>query len=542
MKGDTSTDDFDENEATDPVVIKDGTTYKMWYEGDKNCDPCLTQIGYATAPAYPGAYLAINKMMVSTYNTDNTPGGMNTIVFFVPEGPGPLDFNDLKVDGPGEFSHTFTNSELWNHQGNQIPFFKTSGMPAAGTYTYTANSNNGLTASNSLNFTNPTTIPVYGTGSGAGELDMQIMVGSTAHYNQSYIGTTTPTFRFKPAGGTDKYYRVMVFDFKNKWTVWLSELIPGTDAAGGYIDIAVPANVFVPDAPYRWRVEIFDTSDIWTAHNRSVNEFQNFYTGTQDTTGSLGFIDWTAFRSHRDILKGDQTHFGFKIINLAPWDIDLSGGKFSVLNPDGGIFFNFYPFNNAQSGASTFYYWGAVGYIAADASSTGYEFVATENTNFYSESENRLYQDVDTLPMVTREDMLLNDNVYLANTTPTLSWKSKGAGYKYRVAVFTWSGTEILFSSFQDGLPAGQIMSETIPYGTLREYNPYSWWVEVFDTNEYSRTRSNRLTFQTGSLLDLSVFAADFGRNDCSGDCEGDFEPDADVDGFDLSIFAANFE
>jgi hypothetical protein len=40
---------------------------------------------------------------------------------------------------------------------------------------------------------------------------------------------------------------------------------------------------------------------------------------------------------------------------------------------------------------------------------------------------------------------------------------------------------------------------------------------------------------------DLAVFAADFGRTDCSGDCEGDFDTDNDVDGSDLAVFAADF-
>jgi hypothetical protein len=42
---------------------------------------------------------------------------------------------------------------------------------------------------------------------------------------------------------------------------------------------------------------------------------------------------------------------------------------------------------------------------------------------------------------------------------------------------------------------------------------------------------------------DLSVFAADFGRTDCGtgSPCEGDFEPDGDVDGSDLATFAADF-
>jgi hypothetical protein len=40
---------------------------------------------------------------------------------------------------------------------------------------------------------------------------------------------------------------------------------------------------------------------------------------------------------------------------------------------------------------------------------------------------------------------------------------------------------------------------------------------------------------------DLAVFAADFGRTDCSADCEGDFDNDGDVDGSDLAVFAADF-
>ena len=39
---------------------------------------------------------------------------------------------------------------------------------------------------------------------------------------------------------------------------------------------------------------------------------------------------------------------------------------------------------------------------------------------------------------------------------------------------------------------------------------------------------------------DLAVFAADFGRTDCSNDCEGDFNSDDDVDGSDLAVFVSD--
>ena len=43
--------------------------------------------------------------------------------------------------------------------------------------------------------------------------------------------------------------------------------------------------------------------------------------------------------------------------------------------------------------------------------------------------------------------------------------------------------------------------------------------------------------------IDLSVFAADFGRTNCDvGDvCEGEFDYDNDVDGYNLFVFAADF-
>ena len=42
---------------------------------------------------------------------------------------------------------------------------------------------------------------------------------------------------------------------------------------------------------------------------------------------------------------------------------------------------------------------------------------------------------------------------------------------------------------------------------------------------------------------DLAVFAADFGRTDCSDrdPCEGDFDCDGDADGSDLALFASDF-
>ena len=80
-------------------------------------------------------------------------------------------------------------------------------------------------------------------------------------------------------------------------------------------------------------------------------------------------------------------------------------------------------------------------------------------------------------------------------------------------------------------------------------------WSLSYDEYVDADTKSVRLTYQKpcegdfepadGDVdgSDLAVFAADFGRTDCTTGpaCEGDFDSDGDVDGSDLAVFAADF-
>ena len=503
MEGDQSTDDFDEFGAFDPAVIKDGNIYKMWYTGNKDCVAvppddwqCLRQIGYATAPVYPGSYEAIEQMSVSSVNT---PGGMKIRLAVIPGGAGPLDINELKVAGPNSFTFTFTDSNFGNYAGTQFPKASFPVSPVnSGTYTFSVKTNNGLSASDSLVLSStPIAVPDEG-GSG---LDMKIKVGSDAFvYNNAYIDTTTPNFWWKPSLGTGYYYRVQVKDWNKNYLVYDSGPIPGTAEVDGYIDIFnFPAGVLAPNAPYCWHVVVLDSADTWTAFNQSVSVWQNFYTGTK---GTADFIDWAKFRSQRDYNGGDRSAFGFKVINLAPWDIDVSTRNFSVINQDSSLYFDFSPNpgNNPQTkDPSDFYYWASVGDgIPADATTPGYTFVVTD-MSANSDSLARTFQYVD-LPRVSRKDMLPQDNAYLTNTTPTLAWVSKGAAYRYRIRIQSWNGKYFYYTSpYINGLAAGQTMSVDIAPQTLKEYSPYFWWLEVSDTNKNSRTRSQRLAFMTGA-------------------------------------------
>ena len=62
------------------------------------------------------------------------------------------------------------------------------------------------------------------------------------------------------------------------------------------------------------------------------------------------------------------------------------------------------------------------------------------------------------------------------------------------------------------------------------------------DHTPYCRSDFNRDGMV--DIIDLKIFAQDFGRSDCyvTGDCEGDFFYDGDVDGDDLRIFASEYK
>jgi subtilisin family serine protease len=86
-----------------------------------------------------------------------------------------------------------------------------------------------------------------------------------------------------------------------------------------------------------------------------------------------------------------------------------------------------------------------------------------------------------------------------------------------------------------------------------------SWAIDLGNTGKDNLYGSGRLDLGTGPPgdpcegdfdfdgdvdgSDLAIFAADFGRTNCSpaDPCEGDFDGDGDVDGSDLAVFAADF-
>ncbi len=108
----------------------------------------------------------------------------------------------------------------------------------------------------------------------------------------------------------------------------------------------------------------------------------------------------------------------------------------------------------------------------------------------------------------------LADRIYI--TVPLESLGNPTGEAKLFVQTASWGGGPILLPN--DDLPNNGLIRVNL-----------SFCLGDFDND------------QDVDGVDLSTFAADFGRTDCTDDCEGDFDGDGDVDGMDLSTFAADF-
>jgi predicted GH43/DUF377 family glycosyl hydrolase len=507
--------DFDEDGALHSMVVKDGNTYKMWYAGDEYGG--TTQIGYATSQAYPGDHLEINDMIASSLQTHN---GLYILTAFIPEGPSPLDINELKVTGPDGSSYTFSDWDIQNFMGRQFPGHKElMETVSSGEYTFSVKANNGQSAQNTLNLTTSLIdVPQDGTT----HLDRRVNDNTS---DKVYAGNTTPTFKWKPCVGTEYYYRVRIINWKKRAVWWLSNPDIGTNTDGeGYMSATPPDGILKENTPYHWQMEVLDTDNVWSAHNRSRSSLYQFYTGTK--SGSSDFMrddkGKAGFRSERSF-KGDRGVFRAIVWNLAPWDIELdpgTGNQFRMDGPGTDFDYDFNPDNDAKTtDPLPFMYSKALWGFPPDGD---YVFQVYEDGTGNNETATKSFTGDNTLPRVSKDEMHHEDvvgridNAYLPYTDPDLFWKSKGTDYKYRVMVHDWTRRRLVWSSnFIDGAPEGNEMSVSV-CDVLKEHSPYRWWVDVYDTNKNNRTRSQWLSFMTGEGEELNP-APDIKANGLDG-------------------------
>jgi hypothetical protein len=506
-----STGSFDEDGVLDPMVLKDGNTYKMWYAGDSNCaaGPCDTEIGYATSQAYQGSQPAINNMAVASVNSTS---GMNIMFYFVPEGPGPLDINEIKVEGPNNFSYTFSDWEVMNINGYQFPLklLEAPGGVDTGQYTFTVKTNNGQTASNSVTLGGAALAAINETS-----LDRAVNDGTWNTSEQVYINpTATPQFRWKPYLGDDKYYRVIVFDWRYR-AVWYSPTpqLGSTKSGDGYMYAQLPFELLKYNTPYHWAVEVLDTNNLWSAHNRTRSDWRDLYTGTRDEEEPYDFLMFAGLVSSRSFRDGNQSLQWAGVWNLAPWDIDITTNIFRVKNEDASEFYAFSLDKDAfTNDPFPFMYNAWKNGIPPDTVGSGYEFYVSDGTN--SESMFRTFADNDHQKRTIKDEMSPADNAYLSDNEPIFTWKSKGPAYWHRLIISDWNYRRVAYrTDYLKGTAEGNVMSIQVPRGTLKGYSPYRWFVDVQDDNGSgtapgnNRTRSHRLSFMTGRDLSAGTSA-----------------------------------
>ncbi len=486
---------FEGGGLSNPTVIKDGNTYRMWYDAGTGASG---KINYAESYAYQGNTLSFDKVTVMA-RYELTRSGLN----FSIKGrfPSPLDITQCTVSGPNSFSTICGDSQIGNDEKDQsIGFFVpiTGGVTPSysGTYTFTIKANNGLTATKSVDLAvSPMTAP----DETALDRYVNVIQGTNV-----YAGAATPILKWKPCLGDNYYYRVNVMDWKQGASWYISDWVLGSSkGSDGYMSVTIPSGYLKADTPYKWKVQIADTNPTGnSAYNRIDSGWYAFHTGAK---GTGNFLNRVVFNRFLGYIEGKFTGVAAFVTGLAPWDIaTVDPNKFRVENETytTPYYYTFAPNADALTTDSLpFYYYKPLYNTSdiADTSSLGYKFFVSDGSNS-SELYATYMNPSIALPRLTRDQMTPRDNAYLQTLEPTLTWKSQGTAYTYVVTILDWNNLRSPYrSSYLDGLEAGQDMSITVPAGILQGSNPYRWFVEIYDSGKYNRSRSEFLSFMTPS-------------------------------------------
>jgi hypothetical protein len=369
------------------------------------------------------------------------PPNLQTNAMIKVLGPGPADVAELKVTGPGGVRYLFTEDDL--QVSEQVGEYYSRNFPAVapnGTYTFSLTDAAGRTFTTSRDF-------VY---AAAPRVDFATM----APADNAYVGTTTPTLSWTSAGG-GSYYRVVITDWNTiQSPVYQSDFTPGTQ-------ITVPPGHLFPNAPYKWRVDVYDAV---FGNNRARSNTLRFSTGTYLYTPN---INWGSVWNDNNYYSGMQLVLGLNVFDVLPnqvtqASVSWTGGamQFSGSNIS-------YPLNVPQG---FFYSNGQTG-TAPDG---------VYNFNLQTPLGNDQWskeQTSTTIPIVEHTSLSPANGAYLSTLTPTLTWAAvAGSPRYYRVQINDWRARYAVYSS-----PRSADLSAVIPVGALKPNRSYKWRVEVFD-------------------------------------------------------------
>jgi len=410
-----------------------------------------------------------------------SPTGMQWNIGAKVVGPSPADIRELKVTGPGGFQYIFTEDDIIQGEFNGLYYWRVLTNPLAnGTYTFTVTDSMGRTASSNVNFTSAS-VP---------RVDSSTMSPS----NNTYTGTATPTFSWGSVGPGDYYYRIQVFDWNfQEDDIYTSPLAQDTQ-------VTVPSGYLLPDTPYKWRVEVFDSSQ----QNRSVSDTIGFSTGTYPYTLDI-----------QGPTLSDNSYYGgarknFQALVLGPLPAHIT--SLTVTGPGG---FN-HTFKESEilwvHSIGNVYFYGEAG-LPADGA-YDYNIVDTfgGSDSFSKEQTSAV------IPIVDRSSMSPGNNAYLNTLTPTFTWSGvEGSPRYYRISINDWKERYTVYQSLRS-----TDLFATVPAGVLKPERSYKWRVEVFDDSDRlvadNRSYSGWNCFTTKpastNIPDISVtpLAYDFGN------------------------------
>jgi len=372
--------------------------------------------------------------------SDDGPIGMQWNVGAKVVGPSPADIRELKVTGPGGFQYIFTEDDIFQGEFTGLFYWRSLTNPLAnGTYTFTVTDSMGRTITETTSFTSA---PVP-------RVDSSTMSPT----NNSYLGTTTPTFSWGGVAGTGLSYRIHIFDWNGQEAdIYYSSYIQETQ-------FTIPSGYLLPNTPYKWRAEVFDSSQ----QNRSVSDTIGFSTGSYPYTLDIQGPTW----SDNAYYSGQRRFFCALISGPLPPHIT----SLAVTGPGG--------FNHTFKESEI--WWvrsigNVYGYLEAGLPADGAYDYNIVDTFGGSDSFSKEQTSV-VIPIVERSSMSPANNAYLDTLTPTFTWSAvEGSPRYYRISINDWKERYTVYQSLRS-----TDLFATVPAGVLKPERSYKWRVEVFD-------------------------------------------------------------
>jgi len=419
-------------------ALAPNTTY-YWGIGGQNYDytgDTFSQFRSFTTGGTPPPLPSFSWVLV---RSDDRTTGMQWNVAAKVVGPSPADIRELKVTGPGGFQYIFTEDNIIQGEFNGLYYWRSLTNPLSnGTYTFTATDLMGRTSTSNWDFTF-VSLP---------RVDSSTMSPS----NNAYVGTTTPTFSWGSVGA-DYSYRIMIMDWNGQEdNIYISPLAQDTQ-------VTVPSGYLLPNTPYKWRVEVFDSSQ----QNRSVSDTIGFSTGSYPYTLDIQGITWS-----------DNTYYGgnrklHQALVLGPLPTHIT--SLTVTGPGG---FN-HTFKESEIWwghiiGNVYVYWEAG--LPADGT-YNYNIIDTfGGSDSFSKEQTSV-----VIPIVERSSMSPANNAYLDTLNPTFTWSAvEGSPRYYRISINDWKERYSVYQSLRS-----TDLFATVPAGVLKPERSYKWRVEVFD-------------------------------------------------------------